>query len=200
MADTKISALTALAGSAVAQTADYLLIVDASVTTDKKILVSELSLAQNVNGTVQATTSGTSFDFTIPAWATRVTLMGAGISTSGTSGLLAQIGDGGGIENTGYLGANVTQAGTVGAFSSGFLLTNGNAAANVVEFVLELTLENAAAFTWMGQSMAATSQATTFVHSAVGRKSTSAAMTTVRLTTVNGTDTFDAGAVNVLYS
>ena len=38
------------------------------------------------------------------------------------------------------------------------------------------------------------------VHTGAGRKSTSAAMTTVRITTVNGTDTFDAGAVNVLYS
>jgi hypothetical protein len=32
-----------------------------------------------------------------------------------------------------------------------------------------------------------------------GAKSTSDTLTQVRITTVNGTDTFDAGSVNILY-
>src|SRR3989338_7118979 len=42
MSDTKISALTALTGANVDAAADYLAIVDTSVTTTKKILVNEL--------------------------------------------------------------------------------------------------------------------------------------------------------------
>ena len=199
MSDTKVSALNALTGANVVQTSDVLLIVDTSTTTDKKILVSELSLAMNKNGTEQATTSGTEFDFTIPAWATHVTVMAAGVSTNGTTGLIVQLGDAGGIETSGYSGATVTQAGTVTGWTSGFLWATGNAAANVLEGVMDISLENASTFTWAADSTIATSQAATAVHSGTGRKSTSAAMTTVRLTTVNGTDTFDAGAVNVLY-
>ena len=88
MADAKVSALAALTGANVAQTSDVLLIVDTSVTTDKKILVSELSLAMNINGTEQATTSGTSKDFTIPAGARKIVIEFVGVSTNGTSNLL----------------------------------------------------------------------------------------------------------------
>src|SRR3954469_8844328 len=47
MSDTKISALTALAGASVDATADVLPIVDTSATTTKKILVEELGIAMN---------------------------------------------------------------------------------------------------------------------------------------------------------
>lgn len=48
MADSKISALTALTGANVASSSDVLPIVDTSVTTTKKILVSELAIALGV--------------------------------------------------------------------------------------------------------------------------------------------------------
>jgi len=47
MADTKISALTALTGASVDTTADVLPIVDTSATTTKKILIDELRIALN---------------------------------------------------------------------------------------------------------------------------------------------------------
>ena len=202
MADTKVSALTPLTGANVVPTADVLLIVDTSATTDKKILVSELSLAQNINGTEIDLSSGspTTADFTIPAWATRVTVMGKAVSSNGTSALIVQLGDSGGIETGSYAGANINELGTVTAYSSGYMLANVMNAGNAYEFVLELTLENASSFTWMGQSSMSNSNSASKFFSSCGRKSTSAAMTTVRLTTVNGTDAFDAGAVNVLYS
>ena len=199
MADTAVGSLTALTGANVTQTTDALLIVDTSATATKKILVSELALAMNVLMTEQATTSGTSFDFTIPTWATRVTIMLAGVSTNGTSGLIVQLGDSGGIETSSYTGALVTQAGTVVTLSTGFNFINGTSAGNVLEGIMELSMQDFSGFTWIAQSICGTSQSNIAVHSMTGRKSTSAAMTTVRLTTVNGTDTFDAGAVNVLY-
>ena len=72
MADTKVSALSALTGANVAQLSDVIPIVDTSVTTTKKILVSELANAMFVLGTEQASTSGTYIDFTsIPSWVKR---------------------------------------------------------------------------------------------------------------------------------
>ena len=196
MADTKVSALSALAGADVVQTSDVLLIVDTSTTTDKKILVSELSLAMNKLGTQQAG-AGATLDFTIPAWATRVTVMCAGLSTNGTTGIMVQLGDAGGIEATGYTGGSMNSGGTITAFSTYFLFGT-TAAARIYEAVFDLSLENASAFTWLGQGFMADQSGVQF-NTFAGRKSTSAAMTTVRISSVNGTDTFDAGAVNVSY-
>src|SRR5574341_1141008 len=59
-------------------------------------------------GTEQVSTSGTSIDFTsIPAWVQKITIEFVGVSTNGTADMLIQIGDSGGIETTGYGGANV---------------------------------------------------------------------------------------------
>ena len=60
MADSKISALTALTGTSVDTTADVLPIVDTSVTTTKKILVSELLIAL---GTTTSAATSTTFTF-----------------------------------------------------------------------------------------------------------------------------------------
>lgn len=142
----------------------------------------------------QSTASGTTVDFTIPAGAERVTVMWVGGSTNGTTAIIVQLGDAGGIETTGYTGAAVTQAGTVNAYPAGFTLINIAVAAAVYQAVLTLSLQNAATFTWMGES-SLTNSSTIFTRG-VGSKALSAELTTVRLTSV-GPDTFDAGAVSV---
>ena len=74
--------------------------------------------AKIVSGTSVASTSGTSIDFTsIPSWVKRITVMFDGVSTNGTSNLQVQIGDSGGIENTGYTAA------ASGVANSGNLVT-----------------------------------------------------------------------------
>lgn len=65
MADTKLSALTAITGLNIDRTADYLLLYDASATTDKKTLVGEAAIAfANATGqvlqVVAATDAGSS--------------------------------------------------------------------------------------------------------------------------------------------
>lgn len=202
MADSKISALSSLAGSGVDRATDVLPIVDTGSTETKKITVVELGNALFTISAEQASTSGTSIDFTsIPAGAKRITVMFNGVSTSGTSDLLIQIGDSGGVENTGYLGSGVALADSsaVGVTSStaGFLIRT-LAATDVISGSVVLTLENSAAFTWtcMGVLSETTTPATYLTS---GRKSTSAALDRVRVTTVNGTDTFDAGAISISY-
>lgn len=202
MADTKISALTALTGANVEQTADSLAIVDNSVTTTKKILISELAKALEVNATEQASTSGTSIDFTsIPAWVKKITVQFVGVSTNGTSAYLLQIGDAGGVETSGYLSAasNIATTVSTGTSTAGFVVDNTPQAASVTHGQVVLTLEDASDFTWVASGVLAHTSGTPFLSVSAGSKALSAALDRVRITTSNGTDAFDAGAVNILY-
>jgi len=176
-----------------------LAIVDTSAATTKKILVSELSQAMVLLGTEQATTAGTSIDFnSIPAWVKRITIMFKGVSTNGSSNIIVQIGDSGGIENSGYLGTCAAIGGAAANFTASFGLTNSITAASVLHGTMTLTLENAAAFSWVATGIVSLSD-TTGLNIGSGSKSLSAALDRVRITTNNGTDAFDAGAINVIY-
>lgn len=161
------------------------------------VLNAENSSIPHVLKAVVATSSGTSHDFTIPAWAKRVTLLLAGVSTNGTSVLRMQIGDSGGIENAGYSGTafNVT-GGTTTQLASGFDGTVANAdAIRHGRFVLELL--DGSTNTWICNYGLARSEATA-TESGYGSKALTGTLTTVRLTTANGTDAFDAGSASVL--
>jgi hypothetical protein len=153
-----------------------------------------------VLGTEQATTSGTAINFTnIPSWATRITIEFVGVSTSGTSVPIVQIGDSGDIEATGYLGSGADVVGGAAAnYTAGFGIGQGWAAANVAHGHIVLTLEDSANFTWVCSGMVGLSNGAQ-VFMATGSKSLSAALDRVRITTAGGTDTFDAGAINILY-
>jgi len=63
---------------------------------------------------------------------------------------------------------------------------------------VNLVMEDETNFTWISSSILASS-GTARINIAAGSKSLSAALDRVRITTVNGTDTFDAGAINILY-
>ena len=146
------------------------------------------------SGTVQASTSGTSITFTgIPSWVKRITVMFNGVSTSGTSILLIQIGSGS-ITNTGYIsqGANGT---TSVPQTTGFGLGDNNTAALTYHGNAVLNLINANTWTF-SSSMAAVNKVAI---GAGGSPSLAGALDRVRITTVNGTDTFDAGSINILY-
>lgn len=153
-------------------------------------------------GTAVASTSGTSIDFTaIPAWARRVTILFNGVSTNGTDPVLVQLGDSGGIETTGYLGSasSVSSGGAIAVAtpSSGFQIGAGSQAATFVRHG-SIRLELLGSNIWectgsLGQSDIAQ------ILSAAGGKTLSGALDRVRITTVGGTDTFDAGSINVLW-
>jgi hypothetical protein len=83
------------------------------------------------SGTAVASTSGTSIDFTsIPSWVKRITVMFNGVSTSGTSAKIIQLGDSGGVETSGYIGTGTVVgngSGTSTAMSSGFFASHSSA-------------------------------------------------------------------------
>jgi hypothetical protein len=151
--------------------------------------------------TAKASTSGTSIDFTgIPSWAKRVTVMFSGVSTNGTSPLLIQIGDAGGIEITGYeSGAGLAAtAGTFGSSAIGFLVEpTVNLSAATLRFG-SMIISTLGSNIWVEQLGVYTTTAGTEINGA-GGKTLSDTLTQVRITTVNGTDTFDAGTINISY-
>lgn len=152
-------------------------------------------------GTVQASTSGTVITFSgIPSWVQKITFMYSGLSTSGTSIPMIQLGDAGGLETTGYLGSGGTFAASSAATlgTTGFLLAGSWAATSIAHGALELSLFSASTNTWVAQGCGGFSNAANIIVTG-GSKPLSAILTQLALTTVNGTDTFDAGSINIVY-
>ena len=175
-------------------------IVYAETTTSFLVSILPLTGSWLKSGTSVATTSGTTHDFTIPPWAKMIVVSLSGVSTNGTGTLLVQLGDSGGIENTNYLGSGVRVSNTAvdagGVLSAGFNISSASAA-NVIHGSMTITLVDSATNTWSASGVFGYSNST-MVAMTGGSKALSAALTTVRLTSV-GPDTFDAGMVNVLF-
>lgn len=147
-------------------------------------------------GTKQASTSGTAIDFTgIPSGVNRVTITFEGVSLSGTDNLLVQIGDAGGFETSAYVG-NSSQLTTSASSTSGFIVISGNASRTFYGHMV-LARSDAANFTWVASHSVGDPGSNNGAFGG-GNKSLSAELTQVRVTRT-GTDTFDAGAINILY-
>jgi hypothetical protein len=148
-------------------------------------------------GTSQNSTSGTVVDFTgIPSWVKRVTVMFYGISTNSNSGVIIQLGTGSTTWATsGYLGSAQTN-GSIAVFTTGISL-NGVRNALYTNYGA-VTITNFSGNIWVASgTLGDTSSANcNYTGSAI---TLAAPMTGVRITTVNGTDLFDAGSVNILY-
>jgi len=157
--------------------------------------LSRAQMQRITQGTAVASTSGTSIDFTsLPAWVKKITVMFYGLSTNGTSIPIIQIG-GGSVETTGYLGAAISN-GTVSAFTTGIGLGGSNSAASVRSGLVQIV--SLGSNLWVaGGSFAQTDSAV--AGSMAANKTTAATLDRVRITTVNGTDTFDAGTINIMY-
>jgi hypothetical protein len=155
-----------------------------------------------VLGTQVASTSGTSITFSsIPSGVRKIQIMFSSVSTSGTSNIMVQIGDVGGVETSSYLGAATTITSATPAtanFTTGFGVTATTLAAGSLHGVVTLTLMNNSTNTWAATSIMGHSNATT-ISIGAGAKATSAELDRVVITTVGGADTFDGGAINISY-
>jgi hypothetical protein len=152
-----------------------------------------------VAGTAVASTSGTSIDFTsIPSWVKRVTVMFSGVSTNGTSRKLIQIGAGS-VSTSGYVSSSsLIQGSSVGTGSStaGFLIVQ-DLAVDLVYGAMVITNFNSN--TWIATHTFYADSGTDYNLFGAGSITLGGTLDRVRITTVNGTDTFDAGTINILY-
>jgi hypothetical protein len=161
---------------------------------------SRAQLQRIVRATAVASTSGTSIDFTgLPAWVTRITVMFNGVSTSGTSNLLIRFGAGS-VDTSGYASVNGSILGTnstnINTDTSGHLITPSVSAATNHSGTAILSLIGSNTWIVNGTSQRSDGIANTVITT---KTALSGALDRVRITTVNGTDTFDAGSVNILY-
>jgi hypothetical protein len=176
--------------------------VTSAIQTQINTHTTNITQATLTSGTAVATTSGTSIDFTgIPSWVKKITVSFSGVSTNGTSLPMILLGDAGGVETTTYTAAATTMS-TAGnasfSTSAGFVLAGGWAASSVLSGACTLSLLDAATNLWV-LSCTGTFSDTTANALAAGSKALSATLDRVRLTTVGGVNTFDAGSVNILY-
>jgi hypothetical protein len=143
-------------------------------------------------------TPTTSADFTgIPSWVKRITVMLNGVSTNGTSVFIIRIGSGSIDSTSTYVGCSMTCASTATAttaFTTSFIIANPIAVENYSGMAI---LTNVSGNIWTLSSNMGRNAGR--FDASGGSKSLSGTLDRVRLTTVNGTDTFDAGSVNILY-
>jgi hypothetical protein len=145
------------------------------------------------------TASGTTVDFTsIPTWVKRITVMFSGVSTSGASECQVQLGSTT-IQTTGYRG-------TYGAWiqatlPAATLITTGFGVPGLAGTDIgngSVQITNVSGNIWAAMGVLGASsralQGTT-----AGSVTLSGTLDRIRITTVNGTDTFDAGSINIIY-
>ena len=153
------------------------------------------------SGTAIASTSGTALDFTgIPSWVRRITVMLNGVSLNGSANLRFQLGDSGGAETTGYVSifSYNGSSNNGGTSSSGFDLVGVGSAPLEVSGQIVFSLLNSSTNTWTAMGILGAA-GSAFTLLTTGSKSLSATLDRVRITTTNGTDSFDAGSINILY-
>lgn len=205
-ATTGAAALTALGLVSASTTAQGIIEIatdaEAQTGTDtsRAITPANLAAAKIQLGTAVASTSGTSIDFTsIPSWAKRVTVLFDGVSTNGSSPIMVQLGDAGGFEITGYaagsFAAQQSQNCVVTQNTNGFT-TIPSSGASVLLYG-KMSIELLSSNTWLCFGAMWQDAGTVTQQVNAGRKALSATLDRVRITTVNGTDTFDAGTINV---
>jgi hypothetical protein len=154
------------------------------------------------SGTAVASTSGTSIDFTsIPSWVKRITVIYNGVSLNGTSSILVQLGVGSTPTTTGYKATQIywiqDATGYGGTNStSGFPTQMGSATYLMYgTMVFNLLSSN----TWVGGGTLINQTTTIYMTTSYGNIALGGVLGMVRITTANGTDTFDAGSINILY-
>jgi hypothetical protein len=173
---------------------------DQALVTNGSGVLSFASRSRLVRTTAQ-TTSGLSIDFIdIPSWAKKITVVLYGVSTNGLTPVQIQLGDSGGVETSGYTSSLAVISGAnlcaIAAYTTGFVVPGGSSAGSSRSGLL--TIANLATNVWIA-SGTFDEPALNSAGYAQGFKDLSATLDRVRLTTVNGTDAFDAGAATIIY-
>lgn len=153
-----------------------------------------------VSGTA-VSASGTSVDFTgIPSTAKRITVMLNGVSLNSTGQILIQIGTGGTPTTTGYTSSSgyILSTGATGGLNStsGFIIQAG---ANGYIIFGSATITNISGNIWVCQGITANNISASYVNMNAGGVSLGGILNMVRITTSSGTDTFDAGTINIMW-
>jgi hypothetical protein len=151
------------------------------------------------HATAQATTSGTAIDFTgIPSWVKKITVIFNEVSLSGSDNILIRIGTAGTPDTTGYIATTTYVShvnSTTGASSTAGFILYVSGPANIISGHIILT--NMGSNTWV-QSHSAKHATGSTIFGGGSKAALSGALDIVRITTA-GSNTFDAGSINIMY-
>ena len=166
--------------------------------------VTPAKLAQPFTRTAEANAAGNSVIFTgIPDWAKRITLVFNAVSTNGTSPVVIKLGN-----NTedafgyasGYSLVPNPSDGPVrserGSSASGIYVSGNNTSTD--NRYGTVTIHDTGSRAWIASGVVGTAQFDN-VSMVWGAVRLTAALDRVRVTTVNGTDTFDFGTITLFY-
>ncbi len=173
---------------------------NSGATTSDVVVIGSSGITKGVISPGTAVTaSGTSVDFTgIPSTAKRITVMLNGVSLSGTANIWIQIGSGT-VTTSGYVGnrAYILNTGVQGngPFTGALIEIPRNNAASATTG--HITITNVSGNLWIASMVSA--EASVLASFASGTISLGGILDRVRITTSNGTDTFDAGTINILW-
>ena len=151
------------------------------------------------SATAVASTSGTSIDFTsIPSWVKRITVMFKNVSLNGGAEKLIQLGTSSGVITSGYQSGSVIVYGThsviITSNANGFVIRSDQPSEEINgHYVFTLIGSNG----WVGSSIVENYSDRCWF--GAGRVDLAATLDRVRITSTNGTDTFDAGTLNILF-
>lgn len=167
-----------------------------TATTIQGTIKSGTAKAYNWNGV----STNTFLDFeSIPSWVKRVTVMFNGVSTNGTSAMEVRVGTSSGVVATGYLShSGFIQSSAAGSqvSTTGYTMTAQLAAALLYG---NLVITTPGSNVWLASGVLFADATTDYSMMSSGTVTLSGTLDRVRITTNNGTDTFDAGTVNILY-
>ena len=174
---------------------------DQVLATDGAGVQSFVDRARIVRATAVHSTSGISIDFTtITSWVKRISVLFNAVSLSGTADLLVQLGISTGIINTGYASSSSFAGTAVDASAAtsttGFVVRAGLATAGIGG---AMTIHNISGNIWIASLAGGRTDATASVVIAGGTKTLTDVLDRVRITSTTGSDTFDAGSVNIIY-
>lgn len=191
--------LNASTSSGLVQTADTSGTIELQSNGTTKLSVLSTGVSGVItSGTAVASTSGTSIDFTsIPSWVKRITVMFSGVSTNGSSRIQIQIGSGS-VTTSGYSSfiSDIDGSSTsVSSITSGFGWRATNTSSSVTFGILTLSLVSSNTYV----ASMSTAQTVGYASICNGGIALGGTLDRIRITTVGGTDTFDAGTINILY-
>lgn len=164
-----------------------------------------MSASLLTSGTAITLTTQTAPEFTsLPSWIKRIVIMFSGVSTNGTSNLLIRLGTSGGIQTSTYTGRTIGGQITMNSaldWTNGVEIQHGSIVltTDVLGGSIVFNLLNASTNVWAVSGSVSRSSSPTSSSFQAGVVTLSSTMTTLRLTTANGTDQFDAGTINILY-
>ena len=153
------------------------------------------------SGTTVASTSSSQITFSpVPSWVKRITVMFNAVSTSGSSPVQIRIGSTT-TSVSGYYSAS-SFAGSAGSYLSdttGFLIEPTNSATAAAQRFGAVVLTLIGSNTWIANGNVANSTGPTSNSCSGVSPVLAGALTRIDIVPSNGTDTFDAGSINIMY-